>query len=194
MANVRKFDEEQVLDQILKVFWRKGYEDASLDDLVAATGLKRQSLYNAFGGKEAMFDTAFQRYLSRFEAGERAVADSSAACQDRLEQLLTLLAESVLDEATPPGCFVTNCVAEFGGRPDHPIHAAAQQRMAQMERFLTSVLERGAAAGELRPGAEPKALARLLVAAVLGNAAMYRLQGDKSFVEDVVRAAVKAVI
>ena len=194
MANVRKFDEEQVLDQILEVFWRKGYEDASLDDLVAATGLKRQSLYNAFGGKDAMFDTAFQRYLTRFQTGEQAVAASTATCRDRVAQLLTLLAGSVLDEDTPPGCFVTNCVAEFGGRPEHPINAAARGRMAQLERFLTSILELGAARGELRTEVDPKALARLLVAAVLGNAAMYRLERDKSFVEDVVRAAVASVI
>ncbi|MBX2854210.1 MAG: TetR/AcrR family transcriptional regulator [Rhodobacteraceae bacterium] len=193
MANVRKFDEEAVLDQILQVFWRKGY-DASLDDLVAATGLKRQSLYNAFGGKDAMFDIAFQRYLSRFEQEERAVAASTASCRERIKQVLALLAASALDDATPPGCLVANCVTEFADRSDHPIRDAARRRMARLEGFLTGILEQGAAQGELREGADPKALARLLVAAIVGNAAMYRLERDKSFVEDVARAAVNSVI
>ncbi len=58
----RAFDVDQALDQALKVFWRKGYEGASLPDLTRAMGINRPSLYAAFGNKEALFRKALDRY------------------------------------------------------------------------------------------------------------------------------------
>ena len=59
----REFDAEKALDAALKVFWRKGYEGASLSDLTKAVGVNRPSLYAAFGDKEALFRQALERYL-----------------------------------------------------------------------------------------------------------------------------------
>ncbi len=58
----RAFDLEQALDSALKVFWRKGYEGASLPDLTKAMGINRPSLYAAFGNKEELFRKALDRY------------------------------------------------------------------------------------------------------------------------------------
>src|SRR5438105_9537774 len=58
----RAFDIDKALDRALKVFWRKGYEGASLDDLTGAMGINRPSMYAAFGNKEALFRKALARY------------------------------------------------------------------------------------------------------------------------------------
>jgi len=58
----RKFDADQALDAALTVFWRKGYEGASLQDLTAAMGISRPSLYAAFGNKESLFRRVLDRY------------------------------------------------------------------------------------------------------------------------------------
>src|SRR5437016_7336822 len=58
----RAFDVDQALDQALKVFWRKGYEGASLPDLTRAMGINRPSLYAAFGNKQSLFCKALHRY------------------------------------------------------------------------------------------------------------------------------------
>src|SRR5215212_2984133 len=58
----RAFDEEKALDAALKVFWRQGYEGASLPDLTRAMGINRPSMYAAFGNKEALFRKAIDRY------------------------------------------------------------------------------------------------------------------------------------
>src|SRR5438067_7726583 len=58
----RAFDTDRALDRALKVFWRKGYEGASLTDLTKAMGINRPSLYAAFGNKRALFRKAAERY------------------------------------------------------------------------------------------------------------------------------------
>src|SRR5437868_11051069 len=58
----REFDADQALDRAVKVFWRKGYEGATLPDLTGAMGINRPSLYAAFGNKQSLFRKAMERY------------------------------------------------------------------------------------------------------------------------------------
>lgn len=62
MARTRNFDEEQVLDKAMRLFWKQGYEATSIQDLVACTGVNRASLYNTFGGKSQLFQVVLDRY------------------------------------------------------------------------------------------------------------------------------------
>ena len=66
----RDFDVDEALDRALRVFWRRGYEGATLPDLTAAMGINRPSLYAAFGSKEELFRKA----LDRYEEGPAAFA------------------------------------------------------------------------------------------------------------------------
>ena len=59
----REFDVEQVLEAAMQAFWANGYEGTSLTDLVAATGLMKGSLYQAFGDKHSLFIQTLNRYL-----------------------------------------------------------------------------------------------------------------------------------
>lgn len=65
MGRRREFDVDQALDAALCVFWRKGYEGASYNDLTQATGVERPGLYSAFGNKEALFRRALERYYEQ---------------------------------------------------------------------------------------------------------------------------------
>jgi TetR/AcrR family transcriptional regulator, transcriptional repressor for nem operon len=68
MPGTRHFDESQVLDAMMRVFWQKGYEATTIDDLVQATGLKRGSLYHAFGDKAGMFCRTLGLYRQEVQA------------------------------------------------------------------------------------------------------------------------------
>ena len=72
MARFREFDPDVALDRAMQVFWTKGYQAASLDDLCNATRLNRSSLYSAFGDKHSIFLETIDRY------GNRAVARITA--------------------------------------------------------------------------------------------------------------------
>ena len=80
MVGVRQFDEDEVITTALDVFWRKGLHDATMQDLAAATGVQRGSLYNAYGDKEAIFLRAFDRYTEQFlEVAGNALSHGDAA-------------------------------------------------------------------------------------------------------------------
>src|SRR6516165_10435871 len=75
----REFDIDEALDRALQVFWRKGYEGASLLDLTEAMGINRPSLYAAFGSKEALFRRALDRYAEGPSAHVRAALEEPTA-------------------------------------------------------------------------------------------------------------------
>jgi TetR/AcrR family transcriptional repressor of nem operon len=89
MARPRSFDPDEALDLARDVFWRKGFQGTSLDDITAATGLAKPSLYAAFGDKNALFLKVLDRYHQRIVVhAERALNEGTSA-RDAIERWLT---------------------------------------------------------------------------------------------------------
>src|SRR5579862_4069921 len=100
MVGVRQFDEQEVIALALDVFWRKGLHDATMQDLAAATGVQRGSLYNAYGDKEAIFLRAFDRYAGQFlETAGRALAEGDAPA--RLKNFLDVVIVNMTGGSPP---------------------------------------------------------------------------------------------
>lgn len=104
----RVFDEEQALDAALAVFWRNGYQAASLAALTQAMGISKPSLYTVFGNKEQLYLTALERYreqqLSKHAEALAAEPDLKNALRDFLRSVATMLTAPEL----PGGCMVVN--------------------------------------------------------------------------------------
>ena len=111
MAGRRKFDEDEVLDRALMVFWQRGYGATSIDDLTAATGLKRGSLYAAFADKEKLFIACLRRYTQRVQTPM-----IEALHHPDPRQAIALMFEKRHGHSSnpevPPGCLLTNTVLE----------------------------------------------------------------------------------
>jgi TetR/AcrR family transcriptional regulator, copper-responsive repressor len=104
----RTFDEEQALDAALGVFWRSGYQGASLAELTHAMGISKPSLYAAFGNKEQLYLAALERYrelqLTRHAEALAAEPDLKKAIRAFLRSVATMLTAPEL----PGGCMVVN--------------------------------------------------------------------------------------
>lgn len=191
MVAVRQFNEEEALHKIMEAFWREGFEATSIDDLVAATGLKRGSLYAAFGDKESMFLRAYRLYS---EISEDTLLDLLDAPD--VDQAVTAVFDKVIakleDPALPPGCLIANSLSEAAGRGD-AIEAEARRSFARAESALYARFLRAQAEGQLPPGRDLRALARFFNATLRSLPQVHRLTGDRKMVEDIAKVALERI-
>jgi AcrR family transcriptional regulator len=160
-----QFDRDNALAALLWLLWSKGYDAATQEEMLAATGLSSSTLYRSFGTKADILEAALALYLAwademfaPLEHGRRGVADVNAFL-DHLEAQL----DSPMSTA---GCLVWNTMQNpINGDPR--IKTLTERHMQRLRRGLTATLQRAADAGELTPSA-PTYLADALRAGVLG--------------------------
>src|SRR5215468_1297035 len=105
-----EFDAGAALDAAILVFQEKGYDGASLEDLVASMGINRSSIYQAFGDKRGLFLRAFARYRETAGSARLAALESSGSLWTSLEQFLTIVANNATRPGRPHGCLITAAV------------------------------------------------------------------------------------
>lgn len=117
MARPRTFDEAATLDEVRDAFWARGYTATSLTDLEAATGLRRTSLYAAFGDKRSLFARVLRAYQTEAQAFLREVAAEAATFRDAADRLFAYaIAQARADRAAGRacrGCLIANATAEL---------------------------------------------------------------------------------
>jgi len=113
MARPREFDEGQVIESLMKVFWNKGYEATTMQDLVAASGLLKGSLYGAFGGKQALYLAALKHYdRTRIQAGIDMLNGEGSARQ-KIARLFDNVIETTKRGVFAGGCLLCNASLEM---------------------------------------------------------------------------------
>ena len=150
------------------MFWRKGYEGTSIDDLTEAMGINRPSLYCAFGNKEQLFRKALDRYLRRgrrlYARGDRRADGAgrrrAAAAQDGRRP-----DRPVQPAGMPGGPGRLSC-----GEAADPIRQELNARRAAAEAALRERFERAKSEGDLPPDDDPADLARYLATVIQGMA------------------------
>lgn len=111
----RQFDPEAVLDELTEVFWRKGYSQTTVADIVEASGVHKPSLYRTFGTKDELFATVLHRY---FEDRMRAVDELIERAEPGIEGIhatLELLLDSLTSDTSQTGCLLINSSSELCG-------------------------------------------------------------------------------
>jgi AcrR family transcriptional regulator len=186
----RCFDADRALDRAVHVFWRKGYEGASLSDLTRAMGINRPSLYAAFGGKEALFRKALDRYADG-PGGYVREALAAPTARAVVERMLRGAVALQTDPRTPPGCFVVNGALACGAKADRIRRRLASHRDA-LEHDLRRRLERARATGDLPASARPADLARYVMTVMRGMAVQSAGGATRGELERVVRTALRA--
>ncbi|MEU9791179.1 TetR/AcrR family transcriptional regulator [Streptomyces sparsogenes] len=114
MSGRKQFDISAALDQAMRVFWQRGYPDASLDALGSATGLGRGSLYGTFGNKETLFGKCLDRYASIYGAQyEQALAAHPGDPVRAVEAFFDVVLSRIADPSVPVGCLIAQSAAQL---------------------------------------------------------------------------------
>lgn len=166
MGRPREFDVEHALDQALEVFWRNGYEGASIAELTHAMGISPPSLYAAFGNKEKLFRKALERYIeTRTRFWNEAAALPTARAM--IERLFDGTVEFLSDECTPNGCLLVRGTMSCSEAADKIAHELTAKR-AEGEALLRQRLEDDRANGLLPEGLDPADYARYVMTVLEG--------------------------
>jgi AcrR family transcriptional regulator len=160
------FDPDKALEGALQVFWRKGYEGASLSDLTKAMRINRPSLYASFGDKEELFRKVLDRY-AKGPASYSAVALQQPTSRAVVEHLLCGTVDLLTSKGHPGGCLWVQGALACGNGAESVRKELASRRMAG-EAALRRRLSRARMEGDLPPDANPANLARYIVIIIQG--------------------------
>jgi AcrR family transcriptional regulator len=166
MGRPRCFREEEALDAAMRVFWDKGYEGASLDDLTEAMGINRSSLYATFGDKEELFEKVMSRYCEGPMA-YMAEALQQPTARQVIETILRKTVKALADPENPRGCLLLQGGLACGSDAEAARQAMIEHRTAGF-RGIQKRMHRAQADGDLPKDVNPTDLARYVTIVLNG--------------------------
>ena len=191
MPRTKSFDPAEVLDRTAELFWARGFESVSIQDLVDHLGLSRSSLYETFGDKQHLYLSALDRY--RRAAGGRMLADLSASSPKAgIRRHLERLVQEAEGERGRWGCFMTNATIERGPL-DPETDAVTQASRDAMIAAFEQTIRRAQRVGEIPKAKNAHALARFLAGAVYGLRSLARSGADRPTLDDFVTVTTTAL-
>jgi TetR/AcrR family transcriptional repressor of nem operon len=172
VARPRSFDEDEVLRIARDQFWSTGYAATSVDDIAAATGLGKGSLYGAFGDKRKLFLRTFDGYCAGLvEAVRRSLDGPDDGAFERLRAQVLAVANATAADVWLRGCLLAKGTAELSEH-DPDVTATARRTFQAIEELLTSCIAAAQRAGDISQDADPARLAGLLLAVIRGIEAL----------------------
>lgn len=182
MARPRSFDPDTALRQIKDTFWRLGYEGASLQEIEAATGLKKQSLYRLYGDKHTMYLRALANYEAEEVAAGNTLLQGDGTPAERIGRLLDAVVTAAVEDGDRRGCFLCNASVDQA-QLDPETHAAVTAALARVRDAFERTLRSGA------PFDADPALARRVAAQVMAAYFGLRVLIKGGATEDLLRDA-----
>lgn len=174
----RAYDPEVALAKATDIFWAQGFAGASLDDLSAATGMNRPSLYGAFGDKQTLFRSALDRYMDSSRAAMTEAFRGGGSLREILTRVYhTALGFYLSDDIGGRGCFLAS--AGLGqALVDDEVRRTVADGLHELDRAVARLFARAHEKGDLPPDADHASLARL--ASLLMNALSVRARAGET--------------
>ena len=186
MARPRAFNEEEVIDKAVEVFWAKGYEATSMQDLIDAMGIQRGSLYGTFGGKQNLFLKSLKRYSVTVVKKLLEILESKPSAIESIELFFSQLVEHLLTAGELRSCLVTNSAIERGLR-DEETKQLVLQLLNALENGFYKTLLRAKENGELSADLDLKVVANYLTSSMQGLLVMGKVCSERSVLEGINR-------
>lgn len=174
MARPRTFDEDDVIAAAREEFWNRGYAATSVDDLTAATGLGKGSLYGAFGDKHSLYLRALDDYIASSLEGVRAtLRDPRYGAYDRLARHICGQTKAVVAENNRRGCLMAKSAAELAGTDDAVEQKVGSAYASWRDELVTCIRE-AQRDGSIDARRNAQALASALLAFMRGQEALHK--------------------
>ncbi|ESJ25069.1 TetR family transcriptional regulator [Cupriavidus sp. HPC(L)] len=184
----RAFDRDTALQAAMRVFWERGYEQASLSELTAAMGINRPSLYAAFGDKAQLFQEAMALYQRTMNFTTPALARPAARAA--IEAMLRDNVDAYCDPTTPRGCLVVSIAAACPD-DDSEMKTMLSSKLRTVGESVRQRLKQGVEAGELPADTDIGALAAYFETVLQGLSIQARTGASRQRLHRVVDCAMR---
>lgn len=188
MARSKAFDQDAVIGKAIEVFWSKGYEATSIQDLVDAMGINRGSIYDTFGDKSGLFKAALDQYMSISPPSRLIATAETADPRQTIEDFIRLQVDVSCGVGGQRGCFMTNTLTELCSTDDD-MAKLLKTGLIRVEDALYTLIKRGQESGEISPWRDARALARFLVSTVQGIKALSKVDPGREALNDIAEVA-----
>jgi TetR/AcrR family transcriptional repressor of nem operon len=184
----KDFDETVVLDLAVQLFWTKGYNGTSMQDIVDHLGISRSSLYDTFGDKRQLFIKSLHRYQQQQGGAWMAKAEQSNATLPFLREMFETAIREIAHDTQSKGCFMVNAAVELAPH-DPEVAQIVVQNKCQMENAFAALILKGQLTGEISTKKDALSFARFLfhVFSSIRLAAKSAIEPDE--LEDIMKVA-----
>ncbi len=179
MPRPREFDRDKAVQQAMELFWRQGYEAASVQALGAAMGLNPGSLYNAFTDKHTLFLEALRCYQEREYRLACELFTGPETGRAAIARFFALVVEQDSADPDHKGCLMVNSAAELADR-DPEVRARVAASRDQMTALFHDAILQARRAGEIAADRDPETLAAFLVNSLFGLRLTAKVQPDRA--------------
>lgn len=183
MPRPKTFDETEVLDRAVALFWKQGYHSTSMQDLVNTLGINRASLYDTYGSKRSLFDKALERYRMTNQKGMDKFLAGKNSVKEGLKELFEVAIGKNDGSDTEKGCFVVNTTTELLPDDQEILKALSENKIA-IERIFGNYLSKGVQNGEISKKLDIKAYASLLFTQYNGIKVLSKISRDRQELSD----------
>ncbi len=192
MARPREFDEEKALEAAAACFWARGYEATSVRDLSGSMGIAGASLYNAYGGKRALFEAALDHYCNRSMRERIARIEAGTSGLGAIKLFFEGVIGRSIGDVDRKGCFLVNSALEVAPH-DAALAAMISAYLLELKGFFAHHIEAAQAKGESALAIDADLYAAHLLSVLMGLRVLARCCPDRAMLEAAAAPALRGL-
>ncbi|MBE9600763.1 TetR/AcrR family transcriptional regulator [Pedobacter sp. MC2016-24] len=189
MARTKDFDENEVLTKAIQLFWHKGYNATSMQDLVDTLGISRSSLYDTYIDKHTLFLKALESYQRAGNVKINEIVNQSTSAKETVIKLMELATNELVGDKQQKGCFMVNAEIEVAPH-DQEVSKLVCQNEKQMETAFFQVIKKGQQTGEIKNNQDALVLAKFIFNAVKGMQVTAKSSADATSFSNIIKLTV----
>ncbi len=192
MARRKEFEPAEILDRAMEVFWHRGYQATSMQDLVDHSRVNRQSLYDTFGDKHELFLATLDRYFDVSVREHLKILDEPGSALGAIRRFFESLVKLTGTDAAKKGCMVVNSAVELAPH-DEDARSRVAAAFSWIEETFRNTLVRAQECGELDKRHDPRALARFFTCCMVGRNVLAKTGANRKSMQDAVEVALSVL-
>ncbi len=192
MARTKDFDQDEVLAKAAVLFWNKGYNGTSMQELVDYLGISRSSLYDTYGDKHSLYLKALEYYQHTAGNEMCSLIKQANSVREAIKKLLEYTVNQLVGDAEHKGCFMVNAEVEVATH-DAEVKDIVCKNEQQISEVFHNLIEKGQQSGEITQKQDATALTRFILNNIKGMRVSAKSIADRHYFADIINTTLLAL-